>query len=173
MPLISATSIWRYYYYDTPEGEDCFKKIFCLTKWGALTGGIVALHDLMLISEASTLIPILQRTFHWVGPYAAVGASYSALTCTLFHIRKKDDYWNNALAGFASGLIMGAARKHSGVGGIYAAALAVAGVMYHASKAEGWYDDLYRERGTVPKEYGSFDSWKRDFSIRDDPKDKV
>ncbi|GAB6022287.1 hypothetical protein CHUAL_006413 [Chamberlinius hualienensis] len=156
----------------TRRGEDCHKKIFVMAKWSAALGAGMAFHDVTLYSQVRQLYPILSRTAYWLGPFTSAGITYAAITCTARNLRGKEDYWNNAIGGVASGFVMGAGYRHYGVGGVCAVAFALVAAIYHADHDGDWFPPMYGKRYEVVKDYGLHDYYKFDFTLSKDPRDK-
>ncbi|XP_014680819.1 PREDICTED: NADH dehydrogenase [ubiquinone] 1 alpha subcomplex subunit 11-like [Priapulus caudatus] len=127
-----------YKYYDTPDGQDCFKKMGYTTKWATFAGFSWSIYDVYLWSHPKGLVPTVARFAHFMLPAAAIGATFSAVTCLSHTYRKKNDAWNYILGGATSGSIIGAKLGRMGPGVAGVLVLGIGGMLFWAKKYEDW-----------------------------------
>lgn len=123
----------KYYFFDTPDYEDCHKKIYSYGMYGAKAATFVSFVDVMGNRQLS-----YARAFgRMVGHFGRIGGSflmYSAITCCVANIRgeKQDSWehpWNHIIGGASVGLIWGYKFHSTGVGAGVGAACALLGVL--------------------------------------------
>ena len=154
-----------YSYYDTPDGHDCFKKMWYLTKIAGVTGLAVSAVDVRLYSHTQGFYPTAARFVHFTFPFIGMAAAFTAGTCMATNLRHKDDTLNYFLGGCAAGAVFGAWRK-SGVAGVLASAFfGVAAIVKKTSLRDGW--ELIPE--PVLRSYGSVISSRHDFTLTKPP----
>ncbi|XP_065573215.1 NADH dehydrogenase [ubiquinone] 1 alpha subcomplex subunit 11-like [Artemia franciscana] len=96
----------KYQYYDTPEGEDCDKKLLYLVSRGAYVGFAGSLYVALLNKHIKGIPNHLFYIAKWTVPVVGIAAAYGIGTCISTSLRRKDDYWNNAIgAGISASLI--------------------------------------------------------------------
>lgn len=158
-----------YYFFDTPTNQDCFKKMWFTTKYGTLAGLVVSFHDIVLVSHPKDLFQGVTRVARFTLPAAAMGATFSAVTCSLATARKKDDELNYVIGGLLAGSVWGAARRSVAVGIGWSVVSAVVGLLLKAGHDEGW-DPIPSE--IHRRDFGPFYHYSHDFTILTDPKDQ-
>lgn len=126
-----------YYYYDTPEGKDCDKKLFYVTKY-AVGGSLIYSTYNVLFYPTKGYGPTAARFAYNLFPFLGAAVAFTTITCMGASLRKKDSYLNHAVAGAASGAIIGAWKNHLPTGLGCAALGAVAGSILKLSVDEGW-----------------------------------
>jgi hypothetical protein len=134
-----------YYYYATPDYEDCLPKTVVACKlalaWGAVG---TAQHLLMAETRFKDGKPIVipktwnyagKSVVRYTGPVMGICFLSSSISCALANLRgKKDDPWNHILSwGPVTGLVLTKILKNSGYGfgyglivGLFAGALKIA-----------------------------------------------
>ncbi|KAJ8925919.1 hypothetical protein NQ315_009771 [Exocentrus adspersus] len=105
-----------YRYFDTPDGQDTFKKLWAAMKpTGAVALG-VATTDVMLYSHPKGYLPTLAR-FATIGlPIVGVTTTFVCTTNAVASLRKKDDALNWFVGGFAAGCLFGFITRKATVG---------------------------------------------------------
>ncbi|XP_076347084.1 NADH dehydrogenase (ubiquinone) B14.7 subunit [Tachypleus tridentatus] len=149
-----------YSYYDTPDGEDCFQKMWYITKYATLAALGISVYDISLVSHPQGYLQTLGRISYWVAPFATMGAVFSATTCVATNLRKKDDPLNYFLGGCAAGSIMGAKYKSVGVGLGMCATLGIAGWLKRFGNDNGFVWFPVREKQDTFLNYYKQD-WSR------------
>uniref|UniRef100_A0A1B6H0T4 NADH dehydrogenase [ubiquinone] 1 alpha subcomplex subunit 11 n=1 Tax=Cuerna arida TaxID=1464854 RepID=A0A1B6H0T4_9HEMI len=151
-----------YHYYDTPEGEDCLKKVIFMNKMGLFFGISAATIDVIAYTKPVGFANIASRYVMISWPIMAVGSTFAAVTCLSTSLRGKDDTYNYSLGGFAAGCVAGAAMR-SGTFGTSAAVL-FAAMAYTKKHCEEIGQPLF---GTQQKSYdfGGFWSNRWDWSL--------
>ncbi|KAL1140199.1 hypothetical protein AAG570_000131 [Ranatra chinensis] len=166
MGLLDDLSPNAYKYYDTPEGEDCFKKLWYVTKYAGVYSVLGASIDVLLYSHPKGYAATLGRYVYLISPALGVAAAFATTVCTATNVRHKDDKWNYLLGGLASGAVVGAWRKNIKVGVFASLALGLAAVLKKDSVENGWVVLGERSRNAT---VGNFWFVKRDYSIMPDP----
>lgn len=102
----------RYFWFDTPDYADPFKKLWYAGRFSLLTGTFIALARAAFMDQASfTLANNLRYTRMIILPTMAMGLCGSAAVIICANLRgKKDDMINYAVGGFVAGSILG--RRH-------------------------------------------------------------
>uniref|UniRef100_A0A023F5Z7 NADH dehydrogenase [ubiquinone] 1 alpha subcomplex subunit 11 n=1 Tax=Triatoma infestans TaxID=30076 RepID=A0A023F5Z7_TRIIF len=156
-----------YYYYDTPEGEDCDKKLWYVTKNSALYGVLASSIDVLMFSHPKGYLPTLGRFAYITFPFMGMGAAFVVTTCMATNFRKKDDMWNYFLGGTAVGAVMGAWQRSLRIGFYGGFALGVLFLIQKDCMERGLAS--FSIHGWEPQKFGNIWSVKRDFSILADP----
>lgn len=97
-----------YFFFDTPDYADPFKKLAFSSKYFLKSGLIIGMFIWILRGRpqnlSSTLWMLNKITIPWFG----AGMAASATVVTVSNLRgKKDDYWNYTAAGAVAGTILG------------------------------------------------------------------
>lgn len=100
-----------YKYYDTPEGQDIYKKVFVTSKYAAITGLGVATFDVLMYSHPKGIFNTVNRYAFFMGPMVGMAAAFTVTANAAQNIREKNDVWNYFLGGVASGAVFGAWNK--------------------------------------------------------------
>lgn len=109
-----------YHYYDTPDGEDCLKKVVYMNKVGLVFGIFGGTLDVVAGSKPVGIANIATRYAMISLPLMAVGSTFAATCCLLADYRGKDDTYNYFFGGFSAGCVAGACAR-SGTFGTFAA----------------------------------------------------
>lgn len=158
----------RYHYYDTPEGQDCDKKLWNVLENCALYGLMGSTVDVIMYSHPKGYLPTLGRYAYITLPFMGMGASFVITTCMATNLRKKDDVWNYFLGGATVGAIFGAWRKSIKFGGYGSLAFGALFAIRKYCLENGIYNFTEPE---YPKYTNDPRVWslKRDYSIINDP----
>ncbi|KAK9496822.1 hypothetical protein O3M35_012951 [Rhynocoris fuscipes] len=100
-----------YSYFDTPDGEDCGKKIWFVTKEALIHGPLLSAVYIMGYVRPKTYVDALVRVPYITLPLTGMGIAFAATTCMATNIRKQDDKWNYLLGGWAAAIVFGAWRR--------------------------------------------------------------
>lgn len=140
-----------YKYYDTPKGEDIFKKLWVTGKYAGAAGLAWSTIDVMLYSYPKGYLQTIGRYAYITGPVIGIAATYTITSNIAASLRKKDDTLNYVLGGVAAGCMVGAYRKSIMVGFCSSVAFAVAGIVKKSSIDEGWsfFPDMSRQYSGV------------------------
>lgn len=121
-----------YYYHDTPDGQDMFKKLGAITRDTAiisLIGGWIygkeALHN------KSNLLALVE-TFKVATPPVLAAATFALFSNTLAKAEGRSGHHNYFLSGFASGVVWSLGFKHNFYTGLGRA-------LFFGLLAAGWY----------------------------------
>lgn len=154
-----------YSYFDTPDGEDCLKKLYFCSKNAAILGLFASTMDVLHYSHPKGYGAMIGRYAYTTLPITAMGAAFAAATCTAANIRKKDDKGNFAIGGLAAGAIWGAWKKSYKFGIYGGFALAGFAVILKDSYQNDW-----PILNTDPKRVPYTPFWiRQDWSIVEDP----
>ncbi|CAG2100379.1 unnamed protein product [Medioppia subpectinata] len=123
----------RYYFFDTPDYEDCHKKIYNYGLFGAKAAGILAMFDVMANKQLS-YVKAFGRVATCFGRIGGSFLIYPAVVCCVANLRGKqhDTYehpWNHIIGGASIGLIWGYKFRSTGIGAGVALAGALFGVL--------------------------------------------
>lgn len=127
-----------YKYYDTPKGDDIFKKLWVTTKIAGSAGLMWSTADVMLYSYPKGYLQTIGRYAYITGPLVGIAAAFTITSNISASLRKKDDNWNYVLGGIAAGNMVGAWRKSIMVGFLASVGFTVAGLVKKNSLDEGW-----------------------------------
>lgn len=156
-----------YHYYDTPEDEDCIKKVIFMNKLSLLFGVSMGTLNVLVFSKPVGFVNILGRYAACTLPAAVVSSSFAATTCLTANIRGKVDPINSTLGAFIAGMTFGAIYR-SGVQGTFAAVLSAA-FAYGAKVAEeNGHSLLSTAYITKPKNYAAYFNYTGDWSLTED-----
>lgn len=158
-PAATMKSLFKYTYYDSPDGHDLIKKLLYTNKHVSVIGFGLATSEIILISKpfgymntlyrwaiiifvlrsCACLLLALIPLFFFVFRFRRYGQlmlpAYAAATtfCIVTHastrVRGKDDELNYAIGGFCAGAIIGPLIKHNMVGFLAGVFCAVAGAV--------------------------------------------
>ncbi|XP_064101315.1 uncharacterized protein LOC135211984 [Macrobrachium nipponense] len=132
-------------YSDAPDGEECFEKIWTVSKAGGFIGVMLSTYDVLMYTKPQGYVPTIATYLKSTVPMVAAGATFAAVTCAACNIRKKDDKINYLLGGASAGSIFGVATRSVKVGVPVAFFLSLAAAVYKDSLQNGWEPFPYRE----------------------------
>jgi hypothetical protein len=103
-----------------------------------ISGFVLGMYDVLFLSKPSGYLATAGRMLYFIGPVAAMGASFAATTAIACTLRGKDDRTNYVLGGISSAAILGAWNQCSRkfVQGVVIFGLA--GYFKKKSIEEGW-----------------------------------
>lgn len=158
---------WKdeYKYYDSPEGEDCLKKLAYVTKYCGIYGFIGSTIDILLYSHPKGYGSIVGRYAYITFPIMGMGAAFTAATCAATNLRKKDDKLNYFIGALSAASVWGAWKKSYKIGIYGGLALGLAAVIFKDSVENNW-PILKHSRARM-----NMDSWTlhQDWSLTKDP----
>ncbi|XP_017768537.1 PREDICTED: NADH dehydrogenase [ubiquinone] 1 alpha subcomplex subunit 11 [Nicrophorus vespilloides] len=102
-----------YAYFDTPDGEDVFPKLWSVLKPTFIVGLGLSTVDVLLHSKPQGYAKILGRYAFLTLPLMGMSAAFVVTTNMACNIRSKDDKINWLLGGAAAGAIFGAWRGNT------------------------------------------------------------
>lgn len=150
-----------YKYYDTPDGEDCFKKLWLSTKFAAMVGLGASTADVLMYSHPKGYYQTAARYAYITGPAVGMAAAFTITTCVATSIRHRDDHFNYFLGGCSAGSVFGTWRKSAHAGFIACILLGGAAVVLKSFVVNNWTP--------FPKEthrqFGGVDHWKHDWTL--------
>lgn len=103
-------------YFDSPDGQDIFKKLQCLMKPTILTAVGIGFADIVLVSKPKGYLPTIGRLMYISSPILAASATFVLTTNGVASIRNKDDKLNWFMGGFATGTVFGALKRSGMLG---------------------------------------------------------
>ncbi|XP_066992197.1 NADH dehydrogenase [ubiquinone] 1 alpha subcomplex subunit 11 [Anabrus simplex] len=150
-----------YSYYDSPEGEDCFLKLWYTSKLATVAGLGISTFDVLFYSHPQGYYPTIARYAHFTFPLVGMAAAFTSTVCIATSLRHKDDKLNYFLGGCAAGAVFGTWRKsmYQGVRGCVF--LGLAAVIKKMAIEEGWVLIPEAKRRTL----GSLHGVRHDFTV--------
>ncbi|XP_032519623.1 NADH dehydrogenase [ubiquinone] 1 alpha subcomplex subunit 11 [Danaus plexippus] len=94
-----------YKYYDTPEGQDIYKKAFVTSKYAALTGLGIGTYDVLMYSHPKGLFNTAYRFGYFIVPMVGMATTFAVTANAIQNYRGKNDELNYFLGGAASGAL--------------------------------------------------------------------
>ncbi|XP_019879876.1 uncharacterized protein LOC109607855 [Aethina tumida] len=142
-----------YKYFDTPDGEDVFKKLLCVLKPTFLTAFGVSTADVLLYSHPKGYAKILSR-YAFIGlPIVGIASTFVLATNMCANIRKQDGMINWFVGGAAAGSLVGVWARRPMMGFNAAIALGILGAMRKNADQNKWHvfypDDMPIGYGTI------------------------
>ncbi|XP_013137085.1 PREDICTED: NADH dehydrogenase [ubiquinone] 1 alpha subcomplex subunit 11 [Papilio polytes] len=131
-------SLFTYKYYDTPEGQDIYKKVFVTTKYATLAGLAGATFDVLMFSHPKGIVNTTGRYMFYVGPLVGMAAAFTVTANVAQNIRGKNDGVNYFLGGAAAGTILSAWTRSLTIALPAACVLGAAALVKKAAVDEGW-----------------------------------
>ncbi|XP_047517116.1 NADH dehydrogenase [ubiquinone] 1 alpha subcomplex subunit 11 [Pieris napi] len=104
-------SLLTYKYYDTPEGQDIFKKTLVTTKYAILASLPVATFDVLLYSHPKGIFQTVMRYGFYLGPAISMATAFTLTTNIAQNVRGKNDEFNYFLGGAAAGAVYASVRR--------------------------------------------------------------
>ncbi|XP_056637483.1 uncharacterized protein LOC130445692 [Diorhabda sublineata] len=105
-----------YKYFDTPDGCDVFRKLWCVMKPATLTAFGIGTFDVLAWSHPKGYLPTFGRYIYVGTPILGASATFVLVTNGVTSLRKKDDRLNWFIGGFSAGAFVGAWKKNPMVG---------------------------------------------------------
>lgn len=127
-----------YKYYDTPEGQDIYKKVFVTSKYATLAGLGMGAFDVLMFSHAKGLTGTVGRLAFFVGPAVGMAGAFTVTANVAQNIRGKNDKINYFLGGVVAGSVFGAWQKSITIAVPAAIVLGVTAVVKKTGIDEGW-----------------------------------
>lgn len=131
-------SLLNYKYYDSPEGQDVFKKCFVTSKYALMVGLPAATTDILMYSHPQGVINTLARFAYINGPLVGMAAAFTVAANVSQNFRGKNDHLNYFLGGVAAGSIFGAWQRNLAVAVPVCLALGVAAMTKKAAVDSGY-----------------------------------
>ncbi|XP_014365708.2 NADH dehydrogenase [ubiquinone] 1 alpha subcomplex subunit 11 [Papilio machaon] len=131
-------SLLTYKYYDTPEGEDIYKKVFVTGKYATLTGLAVASFDVLMFSHPKGILNTTGRYMFYLGPLVGMATAFTVTANVAQKIRGKNDGVNYFLGGAAAGSILSAWTRSLTIALPAACVLGAAALVKKAAVDGGW-----------------------------------
>lgn len=156
-----------YHYNDTPEDEDCLKKVIFMNKMGLFFGLALGTLDVVNLSKPVGFANIAGRYGVITAPILATGSAYAAATCLTANYRGKLDYVNSTVGGFVAGCTFGGVLRNGRLA--FVSSLVLGSLAYGI----GICKDLGIKYMEDPDEqqimgFGGFWSIKYDFSLTEE-----
>lgn len=131
-------SLFRYSYYDSPEGKDLFKKLFFTNKYVSIVGFGLAASEIILVSKPIGYLNTLHRFGQLMTPMIAATSAFCIVAHTSYKIRGKDDLINYTIGGYAAGSLFGVLIKQNLIGMWLGVVCAVIGATKKHSMLNGY-----------------------------------
>lgn len=93
-------------YYDSPEGQNPWEKIWGLSKYAVATTMGMSIMDCFYITQCRNAVEVLNCTAFWGVPLVSMAVTFSSMTFMATNIRGKDDKVNYAIGGINSKLFL-------------------------------------------------------------------
>lgn len=107
---------YPYFWFDTPDYADPFKKLWWSFKWSLFSGYGAWSFMCMVKKDPLTWAGQKRNVAKYALPVVAIGMTGSLAVVTIANLRGcVDDYWNYAIAGGLTALFMGRNNFHKGV----------------------------------------------------------
>ncbi|XP_069784043.1 NADH dehydrogenase [ubiquinone] 1 alpha subcomplex subunit 11 [Narcine bancroftii] len=125
-------------FWDSPDGEDCPKKLWETTRLGAGLGLVGSAYHIVALPPKNAFDAV-QRGVNGTMTMATLGAIFGITTCLTAHLRGTDnDPLNYFIGGCASGVLFGV-RTHNYLTGTGAClSLGAVAALTKIGKMEGW-----------------------------------
>ncbi|XP_041984841.1 uncharacterized protein LOC121737277 [Aricia agestis] len=104
-------SLLSYKYYDTPEGQDIYKKLFVTSKYAVMVGMPLATQDVLMYSHPTGVFSTAYRFAFYLGPLVGMATAFTITANGLQNYRGKNDYVNYFCGGAAAGAVASAWAK--------------------------------------------------------------
>ncbi|XP_019879338.1 uncharacterized protein LOC109607267 [Aethina tumida] len=158
-----------YKYFDTPDGENVFKKLVCVLKPTFLSALGVSTADVFLYSHPKGYAKILSR-YAFIGlPMIGIATTFVLATNMCAKLTKQDSMWNWAVGGLAAGSLVGVWARHPMMGFNTALTFAISGAIRKNFDQNKWHvfypDDM-------PIAYGTVWSVHQDWTLMPDTRPK-
>ncbi|XP_060536643.1 uncharacterized protein LOC132708365 [Cylas formicarius] len=127
-----------YRYFDTPDGEDVFKKLWIVLKPSAVLAVAASTTDVLLYSKPKGFINILFRFSSISFPILTVSTAFVLSTNLVASIRKTNDNTNWFLGGFTAGTTFGFLTRRPMIGFNMGLLLGVAALVKKNSQLSGY-----------------------------------
>jgi len=150
-----------YYFYETPDYDNCVGKVWWATKFSGSLMSAVAVTDIIFMTRPRTWEYCSTRFFRFVYPFTASCALAASVSCTVANLRgKKDDCYNHIAGGLATTVIYTGFLKNSGKGVALGVLSAFAYGMFKRCHQEQWmiWPDWVTNEGEVAGMHGG-ENW--------------
>ncbi|VEN52141.1 unnamed protein product [Callosobruchus maculatus] len=127
-----------YRYFDTPDGQDTFKKLWAVMKPAIPTTFFIGTADVLLHSHPKGYMETLGRYGYIAFPIIGASTVFVCTTNIAASVRNKDDKINWFLGGFAAGAMMGVWRKRAMTGWNMGMLFGFLAVMRKHAQENGW-----------------------------------
>ncbi|CAG4989556.1 unnamed protein product [Colias eurytheme] len=109
--MSTMSSLLTYKYYDTPEGQDIFKKTIATSKNAVLASIPLATFDVLLYSHPKGFFNTALRYGSYFGTAVGMATAFTLTTNIAQNVRGKNDRLNYFMGGAAAGMVFSALRK--------------------------------------------------------------
>lgn len=155
-----------YKYYDTPEGQDAFKKLGVTMKYAGAFGLAYSTLDVLTLSHPKGYGNVIGRYAYFTFPMLGMAAAFTTTTYIATNARGKDDKLNYVFGALAASGVCAAWQK-SPIAGLWGGIFfSTAAILKKSSIQDGWvfFPEVKPMTGTV-------NSHKSDWSLtKDRPK---
>ncbi|KAK9754446.1 hypothetical protein QE152_g1221 [Popillia japonica] len=127
-----------YHYFDTPEGEDIFKKLMVVLKPVALTGIAASTVNVLCFPTAKTYLEVFGKYAYFTLPLVGAASAFVIISNLGVNYRQKDDKLNWVAGALASGAIVGAWTRSTQAGSFACLTFTIAAVLKKHAVQNGW-----------------------------------
>lgn len=156
-----STELKEYKYFDTPDGQDIFKKLWIVLKPASMVALAVSTLDVMLYSHPKGYLPTLGRFVYISTPILSMSTAFVATTNLSASIRGKDDKLNWVAGACAAGSVVGIWRKNTPVGFVACLAFSILAIVKKDVMQNGW--ELMPKDG--PRSHGGVRMVRHDWTL--------
>ncbi|XP_030747154.1 uncharacterized protein LOC115875793 [Sitophilus oryzae] len=151
---MSAKTVEKpYEYFDTPDGQDTFKKLLAAYKPTTLVAGMLSTADVILVTHPKGVLPTLGRLAAVALPFYGITTTFVLATNTLTNLRQKDDKINWAVGGALAGSCFGIWFRNRMIGFNMALFCGILAVIRKECNQQGWiwFPEINNKRGMATK----------------------
>lgn len=131
-------SLFKYCYYDSPDGKDLVKKLFYTNKMVTLFGFGLSASEIILVSKPIGYLNTAYRLGQLMVPMYAATSTFCIVNHIATHVRGKDDEYNYAISGFCAGALYGTLYKQKLIGMWIGVTCSIIGAAKKNSKLENY-----------------------------------
>lgn len=127
-----------YRYFDTPEGQDIFKKLWVVIRPATLTGIAVSTVDVLCLPKNRSYLGIIGRYAFFTLPLVGLVSAFVITSNLAVTYRQKNDTWNWVAGALASGGVAGAWRGNMQFGSTACIAFTIVAALYKYGVDNGY-----------------------------------
>jgi len=128
----------KYQYFDSPDGEDTFKKLWCVLKPTLPAAAFIGMCDVAVWSQPKGYLNTAVRYSAVVLPIIGIASTFVVATNGIASIRQKDDRINWFFGGFIAGSTFGILTRNKMFGFNMGILGGIAATIRKAADQQGW-----------------------------------